>query len=88
MTAAKRLDPGDLQLFHELIHERSGLDFPPSRLADLEQVILETVDKTALPGPADLLALLRSGGRGEALLSRSSAYAGYRRLFGPREASA
>jgi chemotaxis protein methyltransferase CheR len=62
------VDPLDLSRFCELIHDRSGLDFPPSRRADLEDVIAKTVARHGMPNPPALFAKLSDGPVGEAIL--------------------
>jgi chemotaxis protein methyltransferase CheR len=59
--------PEELSRFCELIHDRCGLDFPSSRLADLELVIADTLGITGLPNVDALLALFANGIQGEAV---------------------
>jgi chemotaxis protein methyltransferase CheR len=53
-----RLDPDDVTRFRELVRERVGLAFPPSRLADVERAVQKAVAETALPDAGALYRLL------------------------------
>jgi chemotaxis protein methyltransferase CheR len=67
MAEPERLEPTEVTWFRDLIRARSGLYFPPSRQADLEYVISQTLASTGLPDFAALHALFANG-RGEAIL--------------------
>ena len=62
------LNPAEVGRFCEWIHDRSGLDFPPSRLADVEQVLADTLGSRELPNVDALLALLEHGEQSEQIL--------------------
>ena len=68
MPQPRRLTPAEVDWFHELIHDCSGLDFPPSRLADLEQVIEDTIGSLNLPDVDALFALLKNAAHSEPVL--------------------
>ena len=68
MPEASRLGPAEVNRFCELIHGRSGLHFPPSRLADLEHVIADTLASTGMRDFEALFTLLTDGTSGEPIL--------------------
>lgn len=73
MPETDRLSPADLARFRGLIHDRSGLDFPPSRQADLEQVLGHTLRRSGLRDADALFALLTDGARAEPILQATIA---------------
>ena len=68
MPEYRTLNPAEVNHFCEWIHDRAGLDFPPSRLADVEQVLADTLASKGLTDVTALLALLADDANSEPLL--------------------
>jgi chemotaxis protein methyltransferase CheR len=52
------LDPGEVARFRDLVAERVGLSFPPSRLSDIEWAVRKAVAETGLPDAGALYRVL------------------------------
>jgi chemotaxis protein methyltransferase CheR len=61
------LDPADVARFRDLVRERVGLSFPPSRSSDVELAVHRAVAETGLPDADALYRLLAGGGPREPL---------------------
>ena len=59
------LNETDLARFCDIIRNKSGLEFPPSRRSDVEAVVLRTLQRTKSPTVAAFLSLVFSVVNGE-----------------------